>query len=113
MLFSCELYSHEVLKPIVKFSHMIPGLRASAWHNPHTFPWCRLLEANAHIIRAELLNVVAAQRREQRQEGWEAVGAHQRAEFGTDRTLVTDGGSWREFVLMGVGVMSKRFWGDF
>ena len=82
--------------------HMMPGLRASAWHDPRTFTFCQLLEANAHIIKAELLGVIAAQRQqEQHEEGWEAVGTHQRAEFGTDRTLVSDGGSWREFVLLG------------
>jgi hypothetical protein len=83
--------------------HMSPGLRASAWHDPADFPWCAMLERNAAVIRAELLAVVKSQRNEQErtQSGWEAVGTHQRAEFGTDRTLVSEGGSWREFVLLG------------
>jgi hypothetical protein len=83
--------------------HMLAGLRASAWHDPAEFPWCAMLEANAAVIRAELLAVVRSQRRRQErlQNGWEAVGTHQRAEFGTDRTLVSEGGSWREFVLLG------------
>lgn len=81
--------------------HMMPGLRASAWHDPAHFPWCAVLEANAAVIRAELLAVVRQQRQQQLQSGWEAVGAHQRAEFGSDRTLVSEGGSWREFLLLG------------
>ena len=101
--------------------HVMRGLRASAWHDPGSFPWCAMLEANADIIREELLAVVNSQRRLQQppqpgaalgatclpcepspqQTGWEAVGKHQRAEFGTDRTLVSEDGSWREFVLLG------------
>lgn len=83
--------------------HMMAGLQASPWHDTGAFPWCAMLEANAAVIRAELLAVVRSQRKRklERQSGWEAVGTHQRAEFGSDRTLVSEGGSWREFVLLG------------
>eukprot|EP01046_Picozoa_sp_COSAG06_P022173 COSAG06_NODE_1702_length_8663_cov_5.483652_12_plen_477_part_00 len=93
--------------------HMMPGLRATPWHEPASFPWVKMLEANADVIRSELLTVVAAQQAHQRggkasggaaaaagqqAPGWVPVGHHC---VGTDHTLVSEGGSWRELVLAG------------
>ncbi|MEC9052995.1 MAG: aspartyl/asparaginyl beta-hydroxylase domain-containing protein, partial [Actinomycetota bacterium] len=82
--------------------HLLPGLTAQPWHDPATIPWCAKLAAHAATVRAELLAVVASQRIASGSDGWQAVGAHQRADFGgSDRRLVAKGGSWREFVLLG------------
>lgn len=73
--------------------HVLPGLRASAWHEPAAFPWVQTLERHWSAIRSEL----DALEHGLDASSWPSVRDH-------EKSLVQgSGASWTEFPLLGYG----------